>query len=221
MIARWLRSRRFQAWLPALQAADPEVRGPALQRLLRGVTADAALGEFAGPVFEQALVRETDPWCASLAARGVGQLRGAAAGQAAWRRLLQHERPAVAAHAALWIEDQELVPDLIALLQRSREVSVRRSVLSRLATSGAVDSVAAVLECLGDPDVRADAVRALGVLGDRSVLPMLRPLVADTTEVEHHGDRGWRPTLGEFATAAIAAIERRVGGASGVGPDGR
>ncbi|MCW3099072.1 MAG: hypothetical protein JWL77_4690 [Chthonomonadaceae bacterium] len=72
-----------------------------MQRLHLWAKQDRGIHGAALPIFKAAVETEPDPWTATTAAHGIETIAGPTEGQKAWRTLLSHPQPEMAARAVL------------------------------------------------------------------------------------------------------------------------
>ena len=160
------------------------------------------------PIFREQLTAAPDGWTATNAARGIELVAGSAQGREAWTTLLASPRVAVVTHAALLTVDASFAPMLFALLEQRPETPVKSAALRALGRMPEALPYDAIVPFLGDPLLRADAVQALGDLGDARALPLLVDCLQDDTKAGVVDDRGVELSVAHLAQDALNNIRR-------------
>lgn len=187
---------------------DQETRGRAMQALYFLAKKEPGMRDAALPIFRELLTTAPDGWTATNAARGIELVAGAGEGREAWRALLGSARVEVVTHAALLTVDASFAPLLLALLSHRTETPVKSAALRALGRMPESAPYDAIVPWLNDPRLRADAVQALGDLGDARALPLLVDCLQDETKSGLVDDRGVELSVAHLAQDALNNIRR-------------
>jgi hypothetical protein len=178
-----------------------------MQALLIRIRRDPSLGAAALPIFRRAIRFEGVGWIAALAARGVEEIEGAAAGRQVWMELLGRESPDIVASAAGSSTDPFYLPALTELLDRRTEPKVRGAAIRGLGRIPDPSVFPAIVRFLDDPALRVSVIEALADQGDERARPHLQRLVEDETEIGEFDERGAPIRIGYLAWNAIRRFD--------------
>src|SRR5205814_10016953 len=110
--------------------------------------------------------------------------------RATWLALLNRPAVNMVTRIALAIDDPSYAPALLELLQRRTETPIRAAAIRTLGRMKDPVALGAILDHLSTPELRTDAIEALGDLGDPRAIPHLEPLLDNTTQVAREDERG-------------------------------
>lgn len=182
------------------------VRG--MMDLLKWARQDPRVHEAALPIFRQAIASEPDRWTAVYAARGVEVAAGPEAGRAAWLALLDRPEPETVAAVAFSITDPSFAPDLIAVMNRRQDMTIRHGVIRSLGRLRVPGTLSVIVAALDVQELRPDAVQALEDFGDPAAIPHLEALLDDKTDAWEEDNHGPILRVCDVATTAIARLRR-------------
>lgn len=199
----------------ALGSSRQQDRVLAMQHLRQWVTKDKRLWPDALPIFERAVASEPDGWTSLHAIHGIETVAGPVAARAAWLSMLDRPDARTVAITASAITDPSFVPDLLALLERRRELIIRTAVLRTFGRLRVPATFPKIVEELDLPELRPSIVQALTDFGDPRAIPYLELLHDDTTDAWEEDNHG--PTL-RVCDVAWTAIERLRNGTGNLRP---
>lgn len=211
------RRRSIEECLPLIGSPNQAERVLAMQDLSMWAERDARTHAQLLPIFKRAVVEEPDRWTAIHAARGLARAGGPEAGRRAWLALLaRDDADTVAATAYAMSGDALFAPDLIELLQRRPELTIRHAVLRSLGRMRVPEALPLLLDAISVPELRPDVVQAMEDLGDPRAIPALESLLSDTADAWEEDNHG--PTLRVCDVAATAIARLRMAEATKLPP---